>query len=78
MAERNGKLDCIKYAHENGCPCEPETIYSAESSCNIECFIYALENGCPWDEKVVENKWYLDNIKYIQNRLNGYRDEILV
>ena len=44
-------MECLKYAHENGCPWDEETCCAAACMCELECLEYAHENGCPWDEK---------------------------
>jgi hypothetical protein len=49
MAAKSGHLDCLKYAHENGCPWDADTCYYAESYRQEHCLMYALENGCPYN-----------------------------
>jgi hypothetical protein len=49
IAASSGKLDCLKYLHENGCPWDEETCSDAATR-YIECLKYAHENGCPWEE----------------------------
>ncbi len=44
-----GHLDCLKYAHEHGCPWDPTTTRAAAHNGYLECLKYAHENGCPWD-----------------------------
>ena len=55
----NGEFECLKYAHENGCPwntssyqdlCSRAALYG-----HIECLKYAHENGCPWDKETCYN-----------------------
>ena len=42
-AAQNGKLDCLQYAHINGCPWNITVL-----QCNIECIqTYAVEYNCP-------------------------------
>jgi hypothetical protein len=48
-AGRNGHLDCLQYAHENGCPWDKQTTSNAAENGHLECIKYAHENGCPWD-----------------------------
>ena len=36
----NGHLDCLKYAHENGCPLDEETYYYAEEYGSIVLLKY--------------------------------------
>jgi len=46
-----GDVECLKYAHENGCPWNELTSWGAAKNGHIECLKYAHENGCPWDER---------------------------
>jgi len=46
-----GNLNCLKYAHENGCPWNENTCCSAAENGHLECLKYAHENGCPGSEK---------------------------
>ena len=43
----NGHLECLKYAHENGCPWDWIDLFYAAQSGHLECLKYAHENGCP-------------------------------
>ena len=58
-AAGNGHLDCLKYAHENGCPWDENTCAKAAINGHLDCLKYAHENGCPWDENTCSNaaKW---------------------
>ena len=47
-AARGGHLECLRYAHENGCPWDGATCASAARGGHLECLRYAHENGCPW------------------------------
>jgi hypothetical protein len=47
-AAQNGHINCLKYAHENGCPWNELTCFFAAKNSNIECLRYAYENGCPY------------------------------
>ena len=49
-ASREGHLEVLKYAHENGCPWNSWTCSSAARRGHLEVLKYAHENGCPWDE----------------------------
>ena len=49
-AAKNGHLECLKYAHENGCPWDGETCSEAAENGHLECLKYARENGCPGSE----------------------------
>ena len=48
-AAGGGHLECLRYAHENGCPWDVYTCRSAARGGHLECLRYAHENGCPWD-----------------------------
>ena len=50
-AALGGHLECLKYAHENGCPWDEKTCYVAALSGHLECLKYLHEKGCPWNEK---------------------------
>ena len=63
-----GRLECLKYVHENGCPwdsyeyCELSALYG-----QLECLKYLHENGCPWNEKTciaAASKGHLECLKY--------------
>ncbi len=50
-AAQYGLLDCLRYAHENGCPWDENT--GVDIQLNMDVWIvYAMheENGCPWDK----------------------------
>ena len=49
-AASNGHLECLRYAHEHGCPWDRSTCSWAASNGHLECLRYAHENGCPWGE----------------------------
>ena len=38
-------LECLKYAHENGCPWDKKTCSEAALNGHLECLQYAHENG---------------------------------
>ncbi len=40
-------FDCLKYAHENGCPWDVSTSFLVSISCNVECIKYVSDNKCP-------------------------------
>ena len=50
-AASNGHLDCLKYAHENGCPWYINTTVQAAYRGRLDCLKYAIENDCPLDEE---------------------------
>ncbi len=43
-------MDCLRYAHENGCLWDAETCRCAAVNGHLDCLRYAHENGCSWDE----------------------------
>ena len=49
----NGHLECLKYAHENGCPWNEDTCSNAAKNGHLECLKYLHENRCPWDNLLV-------------------------
>jgi hypothetical protein len=66
-AARTGHLECLKYAHQNGCPLSKFLCYDAARNGHLDCLKYAHENGCPWDEDLcsdtAENN-HLECLKY--------------
>ena len=66
-AASNGHLECLKYAHEHGCPWDEYTCSFAAGYGHLECLKYAHEHGCPWDywtcDKAAE-KGHLECLKY--------------
>ena len=46
-AAKNGQLECLKHAHEHGCPWDEKTCESAAKNGHLECLKYAREHGCP-------------------------------
>jgi hypothetical protein len=61
-----GNLDCLKYAHENGCPWPEASCYflefdeyyypnnNIELDNHLKCLKYVHENGCPWSTKTCQ------------------------
>ena len=47
-AAENGHLECLKYAHKNGCNWNEYTCYYAAKNGHLECLKYLRQNGCPW------------------------------
>ena len=54
IGDLSGHRECLKYAHENGCPWDEDTCEAATEDGHLGCLKYAHENGCPWDESVCE------------------------
>lgn len=47
IAARRGKVNCLAYAHEHGCPWSSKVFYAAEQSGVEECVAYVVRHGCP-------------------------------
>jgi hypothetical protein len=66
-AAENGHLDCLRYAHENGCEWNERTTSFAAENGHLDCLRYAYENGCKWNvfttSGAAENG-HLDCLKY--------------
>ncbi len=63
----SGHLDCLKYAHENGCFWDIKTtLYAVVYGGRLDCLKYAHENGCPWHPyaTAAAAEGYLDCLKY--------------
>lgn len=44
-----GELECLTYAHENGCRWDERTCTAAARNQHLQCLTYLHENGCPWN-----------------------------
>ena len=53
-AAENGHLECLKYAHEHGCPWDEWTCESAAEKGHLECLKYACAHGCPGSDRYAE------------------------
>ena len=42
-----GHINCLKYAHENGCPWNKEIYSYAAQNGHLDYLKYARDNGCP-------------------------------
>jgi hypothetical protein len=49
-AAKNGYLNCLIYAHVNGCSWDERTCISAARNGHLDCLQYAIENGCRWNK----------------------------
>ena len=69
-AAREGHLEVLKYAHENGCPWNEVTCIAAASEGHLEVLKYAHENGCRWDAERICNiagKFsHLEIVEYVE------------
>ena len=43
----NGHLNCLQYAHENGCDWDDRTTEAAATNGHLDCLQYARDNDCP-------------------------------
>jgi hypothetical protein len=48
-AAREGHLELLKWARENGCDWDSRTCANAAEGGHLELLKWARENGCPWD-----------------------------
>ena len=49
IAVKNGYLECLRYAHKNGCKWNIYTCIIAAENGQLECLKYLHENGCEWN-----------------------------
>jgi hypothetical protein len=74
-AAKNGHLECLVYAHTNGCPWDELTCAKAAENGHLECLVYAHENGCPWDKwtcTYAADNGHLECLMYAEE--NGCQD----
>ncbi|CAH1721726.1 uncharacterized protein LOC126550359 [Aphis gossypii] len=50
-AAGHGHVDCLRLAHEIGCPWDASTPSVAALGGHLDCLMYMHENACPWDER---------------------------
>jgi len=48
-----GKLNFVKFCHNNKYPLTTDTCSVAASAGHLDCLIYLHENNCPWDKQLV-------------------------
>jgi hypothetical protein len=80
-AAANGKLECLKYAHENGCPWDSMTTSSAAENGHLECLKYANENGCPWDYETcvyAATNGHLECLKYAHENGCPWNEKVCI
>ena len=53
-AALNGHLDCLRYAHENGCCWDKRTCEGAAKYGQLECLKYACARKCPGSDRYAE------------------------
>jgi hypothetical protein len=89
-AAASGHLDCLKFAHENGCSLGPGGQCACAAALRVghlECFRYAHESGCPLIYKIEPRailnhqtadclEYVLDNVLFVNaaTDLNGFGD----
>lgn len=72
----NGHLECLEFAHENGCPWNEYTcLFAAARKGNLECLKYAYQNYCPINiiKCLDESKQYpniQEYLKYIKSKID--------
>ena len=66
IAAEYDHLQCLIYAHENGCPWDDMTLYKAIQNDNFKCLEYAYENGCPSDIEMIDKACKSNNIKILK------------
>ena len=59
---QNGHTECLRYAHENGCPLNETTFFSAAFRARKECIRYLLKNDCPSGDKDRHREAVMDAI----------------
>ena len=63
----HGYLNCMRYAHENGCNWNEDTCSNAARNGHLECLKYAHENGCNWNDRTCSyaaKNGHLECLKY--------------
>lgn len=48
-AAKVGDIECLKYAHANGCEWNERVCFIAVDNNKLKCLKYAHKNGCPWN-----------------------------
>jgi len=61
-----GKLECLIYAHENGCPWDEQVCSTAACSGHLHCLKYLHEQGCPWGELTIINAAQLGRLECLK------------
>ncbi len=73
LAASNGNLEILMYLHENECPWDSGTVYSAAHKGKLECLKYAVEpggnaeNGCEYSLVMLKNYSERSGNKEIQD-----------
>ncbi len=68
---KTGHLECLRYAHENGCPWGENTCHTAACNGHLDCLRYAHENGCSWDKYTCDDaaeNGHLECLRYAHEK----------
>lgn len=57
IAAGYGKLEVLKYLHENGCPWDDWVCAYAIAGGYLDCLRYAHENGCSWGSVMIQESF---------------------
>lgn len=52
VAALHGSVECLRYAHEHGCPWDSCVPWAAATCGSLACLSYVHRCGCPWDSRV--------------------------
>ena len=55
-ASEKNQFECLKYAHENGCPLDKSVVYNAVKHGNYYVVKYCIENGCDYNKDTILKK----------------------
>ena len=64
-AAEYGNLECLKYAHYQGCPLDPETTAWAAQYGHLDCLKYAHQNGRPLDPETTACAAQNDHLEWL-------------
>ncbi len=75
-----GRLDFLKFLHENDCPWNELTPINACKGLNLDCLEYVHQNGCPWNHGtwLMLHAFFVPNEKipkniYINNKMSALK-----
>lgn len=66
----NGHLNCLKYAHLDGCLLRNECEEAAKNG-HLNCMKFVYENGCQWDKSIcayIAQNCHIDCLKYAHEK----------
>jgi hypothetical protein len=61
-----GSLECLKYAHENGCPWDEDICRIAARGGYLECLEYAHTHDCPWDKRTCASAAFFGHLECLK------------